>query len=486
METLRKFINSIKERLKKAIEDGEVDKANEISANLMVGTMASFMALAMLVGWILNEVGVFTANSRLMRETAIIAIVISMVLAFLNRLFHADKYWLKYVLLIGLTFECGAMCCILGHNVTLVTVIPAIFAIRYFNKNFSIQIGIVSAVAFFISTIVCAYIGIENLNVLPLAPGKTLVIVDDLRSAINVAGFDRGEYILSFIKNDYLPKALIYVIITAGCYSIAKRGREMLNIQDATAKKTSRIETELNLATEIQKNMLPCTLPAFPCHTELELLATNIPAKEVGGDFYDYFIVDDDHVAMLIADVSGKGVGAALFMMISKTVIKNQLQLGLDPAEAMTNANRELCENNTAGLFVTVWVGVYEVSTGILRYVNAGHNPPIIKKVGKECYYHKGKTGFVLAGMDDMVYHQSELQLNSGDELFLYTDGVTEATNKDNELFGEDRLLECLNKFSEESVEEQLKDVLGEVNSFVNGAEQFDDITMLGMKVHKK
>ena len=152
----------------------------------------------------------------------------------------------------------------------------------------------------------------------------------------------------------------------------AYRGKTMIDMQSDTAKKTSRIETELDLAKKIQTSMLPCLLPAFPDHENIELNAVYHPAKEVGGDFYDYFIIDKPHVGVVIADVSGKGVGAALFMTISKTVLKNQLQLGISPEEALTNANRQLCENNDAGLFVTCWAGVFDTETGVLSFVNAG------------------------------------------------------------------------------------------------------------------
>ena len=486
METLKQFAKGLKDKLFDIIGRGDVNQANEITANLMVGAMAFLMALFIGITWALNALHVFTVDPKLMAEAAIVAIAISLLVGGLNRAFKGDKPWLKYVLLVGLVFECGALSCVLGHNVTLVTVIPAVLAIRYFDLKTSIFTSLVSSVAFAISTVVCARIGIVNINVLPVADGTTWVFQDGIRATVMqyMEGADRTAYLWSYIQNDYLPKALAFVVISVACASIAKRGRQMIDLQNEITHKTARIKTELNLATEIQTNVLPCALPAYPEHENLELFAKNIPAKEVGGDFYDYFRVDNDHVAFLIADVSGKGVGAALFMMISKTIIKNQLQLGIAPAEAMMNANAQLCESNSAGLFVTAWAGVYEVSSGTVRYVSAGHNPPVLKRKGEKASYVKGRSGFVLAGMDGTIYRENEMKLEEGDELFLYTDGVTEATNGENELFGEDRLLDCIDRIGSESIKDQVSDMLAEIDKFVAGAEQFDDITMLGMKVH--
>lgn len=484
MEKLKDFTVALSHKLVSLIEDNNLKQAYEVGANIMVGGMITIMALMMIVAWIINAVGIFTVHPVLMREATLICIAVSSLLSYLNRRFRGDRPWLKYVLEIGLILECGALSSILGHDVTLVTVIPAILAIRYFDEKFSLKIVLITAVVFFFSTIICARIGLVNLNLVPYADGTTLVIQGGLRDTIEAAGFDRREYAFSYLRNDYLPKALSFVIISLACIGIAKRGRQTLELQDQISSKSARITTELNLAKEIQSNMLPCTLPPFPEHCQLELFAKNRPAKEVGGDFYDYFRIDDDHVAVLIADVSGKGVGAALFMMIAKTIIKNQLQTGISPAEAMTIANEQLCENNTTGIFVTVWVSVYEVSSGKLRYVNAGHNPPILKKDGETCVYLRGKTGFVIAGMEGIKYRQNELELKPGDELFLYTDGVTEATDKDNRLFGEERLLEVISRINSESVKQQILDVFDEIDRFAGGVEQFDDITMLGLKVH--
>lgn len=252
-----------------------------------------------------------------------------------------------------------------------------------------------------------------------------------------------------------------------------------------TAEK-ERIGAELNVATQIQADMLPRIFPAFPARTEFDIYATMDPAKEVGGDFYDFFLVDDDHLAVVVADVSGKGVPAALFMVIAKTLIKNHAQNRETPAEVFTHTNAQLCEGNDAGLFVTAWMAVLEISTGKLTYVNAGHNPPLLQRAGGSYEWLKSRPGFVLAGMEGMRYRENEMELHPGDRLFLYTDGVTEATDANKELYGDDRLQAALDRQGNVPVRQLLTGIKESIDAFVGDAEQFDDITMLGLEYRER
>lgn len=253
------------------------------------------------------------------------------------------------------------------------------------------------------------------------------------------------------------------------------------NLTHVTAEK-ERIGAELSVATHIQASMLPCIFPAFPNRREFDIYATMTPAKEVGGDFYDFFLVDDDHLAVVIADVSGKGVPAALFMVIAKTLIKDHTQSGKPPEEVFTEVNRQLCEANDENLFVTAWMGVLEISTGKLVYVNAGHNPPVIGRKNGETEFLRSRPGFVLAGLDFTKYRAGSLELMPGDLLYLYTDGVTEATNTAQELYGEERLKRTLDANVSAAPEEIFKAVKKDLDDFVADAPQFDDITMLAMR----
>lgn len=254
------------------------------------------------------------------------------------------------------------------------------------------------------------------------------------------------------------------------------------NLSAVTAEK-ERIGAELDVATHIQASMLPGIFPAFPNRSEFDIYATMQPAKEVGGDFYDFFLVDEGHLAVVIADVSGKGVPAALFMVIAKTLIKDHTQAKTTPAEVFNEVNAQLCESNEEGLFVTAWMGVLEIATGHMVFVNAGHNPPLVRQPGGSFAYMKLRPGFVLAGMEGIRYRSGEMDLAPGSTLYLYTDGVTEATNEQNELYGEKRLLSVLNAHGAAGPEELLPAVKADLENFVGAAPQFDDITMLALKL---
>ena len=245
-----------------------------------------------------------------------------------------------------------------------------------------------------------------------------------------------------------------------------------------TAEK-ERIGTELALATRIQADMLPNIFPAFPERTEFDIYASMDPAKEVGGDFYDFFLIDEDHLCMFIADVSGKGVPAALFMMASMIILANNAQMGKTPAQILTDTNASVCATNREEMFVTVWLGILEISTGRLTAANAGHEYPVLKQPGGAFELLKDKHGFVIGGMEGAKYKEYELLLEPGARLFLYTDGVPEATNAENVLFGTDRMLEALNTVPDASPLEILGSVQHAVDGFVQDAEQFDDLTML-------
>ena len=247
-----------------------------------------------------------------------------------------------------------------------------------------------------------------------------------------------------------------------------------------------RIGAELDIATHIQSSMLPCIFPAFPERQEFDIYAQMTPAKEVGGDFYDFFMVDERHIAIVMADVSGKGVPAALFMVIAKTLIKDHTVVGKDLGEVFTKVNSILCESNSEGLFVTAFEGVLDLATGDFVFVNAGHEIPYIYKKGAGFEPYIIKPGFVLAGMENMKYSSGKTHLDVGDKIFQYTDGVTEAVNSENELYGSERLGAVLNKSSQKTPYEIIRDVKTDIDTFVGDADQFDDITMLCLEYKNK
>ena len=262
--------------------------------------------------------------------------------------------------------------------------------------------------------------------------------------------------------------------------------KDYINKLSAVTAEKERIGAELDVAKHIQASMLPCIFPAFPDRKEIDIYATMEPAKEVGGDFYDFFMVDERHLAIVMADVSGKGVPAALFMVIGKTLIKDHTTPGRDLGKVFTEVNNLLCESNSEELFITAFEGVLDLVTGEFVYVNAGHEMPFICKAGGNFEPYKIRAAFVLAGMEGMKYRAGSMMLEPGDKIFQYTDGVTEATNVNNELYGMERLGAILNKVKNGTPHDILPAVKKDIDEFVGEAPQFDDITMLCLEYKTK
>ena len=250
------------------------------------------------------------------------------------------------------------------------------------------------------------------------------------------------------------------------------------DIAQMSAEK-EREETELRTAAQIQRSALPDTFPAFPNRSEFDIYASMDPAREVGGDFYDFFLVDDDHLCMVIADVSDKGVPAALFMMTSKTTLSNNIMMGKSPAEALRDTNVSLYQNNRTGMFVTIWVGILEISTGVLVAANGGHEYPVLQRPHGPYALYKDRHGLVIGARRNSKYTDYKIVLRPGSKLFVYTDGVTEAMNTDDQLFGKDRMVDTLNEVKEATPQEVLRHMHHTVDEYAQGTDQFDDITML-------
>ena len=268
--------------------------------------------------------------------------------------------------------------------------------------------------------------------------------------------------------------------------SIDKMETDMVNyIENLTAytAERERIGTELSFAKNIQHSSLPTTFPAFPDRKDFDIYAAMKPAREVGGDFYNFRLIDDDHLAMWIGDVSDKGVPAALFMMAINIVINNRASMGGTPAEIMSFVNNNICEHNDENLFVTIWLGILELSTGHLTFVNAGHEEPAVYHKGGSFELFKTKHNVAVGVFPNIAYTNYDIQLGSGDKLFIYTDGVPEATDMFDKLYTTGRMLEALNKHREGSPQEILEGVYGSVKEFVGGRAQFDDLTMLGFEL---
>lgn len=295
--------------------------------------------------------------------------------------------------------------------------------------------------------------------------GVVLVMVKPFETALDIV----KQIAIPFILVNAFGFVLMIIIM-----NYTERQRNL-------AIERSRLKSELEVANVIQHSLLPLINDKYPGCKNLDVSGFMEAAKQVGGDFYDVFYVDSTHLAFVIGDVSGKGVPAALFMASSKITLQNCIRDVSNLSEAVSVANNALCARNEAGMFVTVWVGILDVESGQLNYVSAGHNPPVILR-NNMSEFAKGKSGFVLGGMEDIRYREQSMQLEKGDIVCLYTDGVTEAEDKSHNLFGDDRLLQCCENKSDSKSEEIIENIKNSIDVFIDGNSQFDDMTMLCFK----
>lgn len=282
---------------------------------------------------------------------------------------------------------------------------------------------------------------------------------------------------MDFIKKPFIPDVLVLRV---------RHTIDLVRLQHDLEQENERIRSELAMASRIQSAMLPGIFPAFPERKEFDIYASMDPVRGVGGDFFDFFFIDRDHLCLLIADVSGKGIPAALFMMASKIILADNAKSGKSPAQILQDTNEAICANNPEEMFVTVWLGILDISTGLLTTANAGHEYPALMHADGQFELFRDRHGLVVGGMPGVKYHEHSLQMYPGSKLFVYTDGVPEATDAENALFGTTRMLEALNAHANESPKQILHGVRQAVNEFVSDMEQFDDLTMMCLEYMPK
>ena len=326
------------------------------------------------------------------------------------------------------------------------------------SRNVSVGVTTAMQIMVFAALFIMVFMLVKRLVV------NNIYQINDSLSAITEGKLDTVVNVRSHVEFDELSNDINATVDTLKRY-----------IADAAA----RIDAELTFAKAIQYSALPSVFPPYPGRKEFDIHAAMFTAKEVGGDFYDFYFLNEDTLAFLIADVSGKGIPAAMFMMQSKTLLKSCAESGMSVEAVFTTANAKLCEGNEAGMFVTAWMGLLNVKTGQLTFANAGHNPPLLRRADGSFEYLKSRAGFVLAGMEGIRYRKNELQLNPGDQIYLYTDGVTEAMDAAQTLYSEQRLLNLLNTHHGACAQAICEAVKADVDAFVGKAEQFDDMTML-------
>ncbi len=331
---------------------------------------------------------------------------------------------------------------------------------------------LVVAAIILITSIILYYFLINHTIITPvkqLTKGASLILPNIEKEEVFESGIRTGDEIEELAKS---------------IEDIDVQLRDYINTNTRITAEKERIGAELDMAASIQLSQLPGKFPAFPDRTDFDIYASMTPAKEVGGDFYDFYMTDDDHIVLVIADVSGKGIPAALFMMISRILIKNCMQQGMSPSETLYKVNNQLLETDTDDMFVTVWLCVVELSTGKCVSANGGHEDPAICREGDGYTLDKYPHSPPVATMEDIPYKEREFRLSPGDSICVYTDGVTEATNSDEELLGEERMLVAMNRSKDLSPEETIASIRKAIDIFVDGAEQFDDITILTFKYY--
>ena len=455
---------------------------NEENANVYTALCMRIAAVVAAVMWILNILDFFIVDDSLMNIAMPMGILFFLLPSLLIKVWKNRKWMLKYVIMVCFLSGICIMSTALTIQLVMAWACPVILSCHYYSPKIMHFTIAGALICMFAAVYVGLYYGVWDSNMMR---SNAELVGAAVRSEFIRNATEEGDNILLRVFNFYyLPRAVILVVIYLIGLTLSQRTHRLLREQEADTREKERIGTELNVATQIQADMLPCIFPAFPGRTEFDIYATMSPAKEVGGDFYDFFLVDDDHLAIVIADVSGKGVPAALFMVIAKTLLKNAMQTGLSPKVALEKVNNQLCENNKAEMFVTVWLGLYEISTGHLQASNAGHEYPAIRHADGSFELYEDKHGFVVAGMENTRYREYEMDLEVGDTLFVYTDGIVEATNGSNELYGAERMLKALNEVKDSRPDELLDHVKSDIGRFVGSTPQFDDITMLA--IHRK
>lgn len=439
---------------------------NETEANTYAAKCLAVCAGVGAMAWLLNLVGIFIIPAQIMNIGMPITILLFLLPALLCKLTGGNRLWVKYAIIICGILSIFILSAAMPKHGVLAWAIPLALSCHYYSRKLTRLTLAASWVFFSASIYVGMYIGEGDLNLLIMEP--------DIEKRV-ITGQMLYEATIFFV----VPRALILLGLSSICTTVAGRTRRLLERQIRDSEERQRISTELDVATRIQADMLPCIFPAFPDRPEFDIYATMNPAKEVGGDFYDFFMVDETHLAIVIADVSGKGVPAALFMVIGKTLINDHTKPDTDLGQVFTEVNELLCKSNNEGLFITAFEGVLDLVTGEFCFVNAGHEMPFIAKAGAAYESYKLRAGFVLAGMEGVTYQSGSIQLAPGDKIFQYTDGVTEATNADNELYGMKRLTDVLAKNTARPPAELLPIIKADIDAFAGDKPQFDDITML-------
>ncbi len=459
---------------------------NEIDSNILIARIDFIFAILILIHLLLLVFGVFEDSFEMRQLPILLSIVIINIFnSIITFKLNGKSNILKFINIFSLSISIALCNLLFSYMVSILMVLPVVLSSRYFLKWFTRAVAIITGLLWFVSTYVGEFFGISWLDLNFYEPAKGTIIKvmpPSFYDSVVAVGIDL-ETRMDTIGARFFIEITFYIIISIVSVGLAKCGRKLIYNMAKDRLDKTRLSTELNIASKIQLDMLPNSFDLKPKRNEFELAASMSPAKEVGGDFYDFFYIDGNHLALIIADVSGKGVPAALFMANAKTTIKN---IALSSSAKTTSsilgkANNALCRGNEEGYFVTVWMAIIDIKTGKGIATNAGHENSVVKRAGKEFEIVKYKHSIALGVLEDTKFEEHEFALNKNDILIVYTDGIPEAINKEEEQFGEVRMVEALNNmvYENDTPDKIIITLKEETNKFANGAEQSDDITIL-------
>lgn len=476
------FARNVKQSVKNVLSTDEIFQESEVHANQLVASVMLLSIILLILTIIFNEVGIYNLERKIVYPLTLYGIIGLCIPWYLSIHYQYNKNWLKYLCLFSLTLVYAGIDCMLTYKVTMIMAIPVILSSRYYSRKLTIFIAALSVIVFGLSASAGIFIGVTDLNILEIPKNSVLKVSQDLLTSVNNLNIDIAAQEKVLLLRSYLPKLFPFCIISIISILVSARGRSMVIGQDKISRDHSRVETELGVARAIQERALPI-VHTLSNHPEFDLAVSMTPAKEIGGDFYDFFYVDATHLALMIADVSGKGIPAALFMMVSKIYLDNSITGNTSPGQILAEVNHHICEKDLENMFVTVWLGILDLESGKLVSANAGHEYPMLCRNGSQFELIQDKHGLVLGGMDGMRYQDMETQLYPGDTIFVYTDGIPDATNSAQERFGIDRTINALNKVGTAKMSDLVNGMKKELKNFSGDEPQFDDTTMMALKL---
>lgn len=452
---------------------------NEKQANHYFAACLRYASLIVVLMWLLNFAGFFIVERMCMNIVMPVALISFLIPSVLEKLGMNDKKSAKFVMISCFLFGIASLSAAITIHVVLAWACTVIISCHYYNPRLTLFTTIGALILMLVSLYVGLVIGVWDSNIMRSIqdPGNIRGRFDFVMSAVE-SGDDLLWRCFCFY---YVPRATILIFIHLISMTLSVRTHRMLEKQDDMTRESERIRVELDVAKEIQSSMLPCIFPAFPHRNDFDIFASMVAAREVGGDFYDFFMADDSHLALVIGDVSGKGVPASLFMVITKTLIKDHVRIQKDVASVFNDVNAILCESNREDFFITAFLAVIDLETGFLSCVNAGHNPPFVLHDG-QLASPQLRAALPLAAMEGTCYQSQRMRLEKGDVMFLYTDGVSEAEDEKGNFYTDARLKDVLQRSIGLDMDDLIKNVYQDVLVFRGDAEPFDDITMLAMK----